>query len=92
MRVKAPSYAIIDGVLYPKGFMSPWLKCVEETKGKEALQESHFGLAGAHEGERALTRKIFRTGIYWPTIHQNALKLTRKCVKCQTYSPIQRDP
>ena len=37
VRIKEPLYAIMDGVLYRKGFMLPWLKCVEETKGKEAL-------------------------------------------------------
>lgn len=38
VRIKAPSYAILDGVLYRKGFMSLWLKFVEETKGVEALR------------------------------------------------------
>lgn len=40
VRIKAPSYAILDGVLYWKGFMSSWLKCMEETKGKEAVRET----------------------------------------------------
>lgn len=37
IRIKALMYATVDGVLYRKGFMTPWLKCVEEAKGKEAL-------------------------------------------------------
>ena len=47
--IKALLYAIMDGVLYRKGFMSPWLKCVEETKGKDALRETHVGPAGAYK-------------------------------------------
>lgn len=37
IQIKAPLYTIIYGVLYQNGFMKPWLKCVEEAKGKEAL-------------------------------------------------------
>lgn len=58
IRIKAPMYAIVDEVLYRKGFMTPWIKCIEEAKGKEALREMHGGSAGAYEGERALIRKI----------------------------------
>ena len=81
VRIKAPLYTIMDGVLYQKGFLSPWLKCVEKTKGNEALRETHSGLASTHEGARALTR--LRMGIYCLTIHQDTLEVTRKCVEFQ---------
>lgn len=58
IRIKALFYATVDGVLYRKVFMSPWLKCVEEAKGKETLRETHAGSGGAHEWARALTEKI----------------------------------
>nr|KAJ0209871.1 hypothetical protein LSAT_V11C400159220 [Lactuca sativa] len=69
IRIKAPSYALINGELYWKGFTTPWLRCVDEAKGKEALREAHAGQADAHEGARALTGKVLRMGIYWPTRH-----------------------
>lgn len=56
-------YAIMVGKLYRKEFMKPWIKCVEEAKGKEALQEAHVSPTGAHEGARALAGKIHRMGI-----------------------------
>nr|KAJ0222828.1 hypothetical protein LSAT_V11C200097150 [Lactuca sativa] len=55
IHIKAPSYALINGELYRKGFTAPWLKCIDQAKGMEALQEAHAGQAGAHEGARALT-------------------------------------
>lgn len=62
--IKAPSYVLMDRELYQRGFTAPWLKCVDQVKGMEVLQEAHTGQAGAHEGERALTGKVLRMGIY----------------------------
>lgn len=43
IRIKAPSYAVINEELYRKGFTTTWLRCVDEAKGKEALREVHAG-------------------------------------------------
>lgn len=43
IHVKAPSYALVNGELYRKGFTMPWLKSMDEARGKEALQEVHTG-------------------------------------------------
>lgn len=86
--IKAPQYTMVEGMLYMKGFMTPWLRCVDETSDKKALQETHAGTCGAHEGERALTGKILMMGIYCPDIHRDATALTRTCVECQTYSSV----
>lgn len=52
IHIKAPSYTLINRELYRKGFTVPWLRCVDNVKGKEALQAAHAGQAGAHEGAR----------------------------------------
>lgn len=64
IRIKASQYTMVEGMLYMKWFMTPWLGCVDETNGKKALQETHVGPTGAHERARALTRKILKMGIY----------------------------
>ncbi|KAL7589956.1 hypothetical protein Lser_V15G41281 [Lactuca serriola] len=87
IRIKAPSYAMVNGKLYKKGFTSPWLKCLDQAKGREILKEAHLGQVGAHEGARALTGKVLRMGVYWPTIHQDAVEVTKKCGECQSYAP-----
>ena len=46
----------MDELFYWKGFMAPWLKCVDEAKGKDALQEKHGGSAGTYKGARVLTK------------------------------------
>ncbi|XP_023748530.1 uncharacterized protein LOC111896779 [Lactuca sativa] len=92
IRIKAPSYALINGELYRKGFTAPWLKCVDQAKWREILQEAHAGQVGAHEGARALTGKVLRMGVYWPTIQQDALDVAKKCGECQSYTPVQANP
>ncbi|KAI3780027.1 hypothetical protein L2E82_09872 [Cichorium intybus] len=92
IRIKAPQYSMMDGKLYKKGYLVPWLKCITSREGQELLQEAHAGDAGAHEGARALTGRILRMGVYWPEIQQDAVELTRKCVACQTFAPIQSLP
>lgn len=68
------------------------MRCVDEVKGGEALHEAHAGQAGAHERAHALTGKVLRMGIYWPTMHHDAVELTKKCAECQAYSPVQGNP
>lgn len=58
VRIKALLYITIEGSPYRKGFVTPWLKCIDEAKGKEELQETHVGPSGTHEGARTLIGKI----------------------------------
>ncbi|KAL7601627.1 hypothetical protein Lser_V15G24154 [Lactuca serriola] len=92
IRIKAPSYAMVNGALYKKGFTSPWLKCVDQARGREILQEAHSGQVGAHEGARALTGNVLRMGVYRLMIHQDAVEVTKKCWECQSYAPVQAKP
>lgn len=58
--------------LYKRGYMMPWLRCVMELEGENIKKEAHKGEAGAHEGERALTDKVLRMGLYRPTMYKEA--------------------
>lgn len=85
IHIKAPSYTLINRELYRKGFTTPWWRCIDDVKGMEALQEAHVRQAGAHKGVRALTGKVLRMGIYWPTAYQDTTELMRKCGECQAF-------
>ncbi|KAI3708071.1 hypothetical protein L2E82_37105 [Cichorium intybus] len=37
IRIKAPQYSIMDGRLYNKGYIVPWLKCITSQEGQEML-------------------------------------------------------
>ncbi|KAI3523816.1 hypothetical protein L1887_02241 [Cichorium endivia] len=92
IKVKAPQYAMRNDTLYRRGHLEPWLKCITAEEGKSVLEEIHAGEAGAHEGARALTGKTLRAGVYWPEIHSDAKEITKKCIACQTFSPLHHLP
>ncbi|KAM2163409.1 hypothetical protein ACFX1Q_041099 [Malus domestica] len=61
-------------------------------EAKIVLQEIHEEVCGDHAGSRSLTHKAFRQGYYWPTLHQDAIKISRSCDKCQRYVTIPHSP
>ncbi|XP_070677797.1 uncharacterized protein [Malus domestica] len=50
------------------------------------------GVCGDHAGSRSLAHKAFRQGYYWPTLHQDAIIISRLCDKCQRYATIPHSP
>ncbi|KAI3691317.1 hypothetical protein L2E82_49639 [Cichorium intybus] len=92
VKMKAPQYAIQNDTLYRRGHLEPWLKCITAEEGKALLEEIHAGEAGAHEGAMALTGKTLRAGVYWPESHSDVKEVTKKCVACQTFSPLHHLP
>lgn len=92
INIKSPQYTIRDGTLYRKSYLSLWLKCMTQQEGMTILQETHAGEAGAHEGARALSRKIFQLWIYEPKIYKDDTKIIKWRKECQTFAPIQNIP
>lgn len=46
--------------------------------------EAHGGDAGGHYAGYATTHKILRTGLWWPTLHQDSKAHCRACDICQS--------
>ena len=49
-RIKAPHYSLKHDVLYRKGYLTPWLRCVGHEQASYILHEAHFGSCGSHAG------------------------------------------
>ena len=62
--VKSLRYALIEGVLYKKSFLIPYLKCLRPQEAETALREVHEGICGQNQGGRALAHKLTRLGFY----------------------------
>ncbi|GJS76425.1 reverse transcriptase domain-containing protein [Tanacetum coccineum] len=92
VRRKASRYAVINGTLYKKSFLGPWLRCVGPLQANYVLREIHEGSCSMHSGPRSVVAKAIRTGYYWPTMHTDARKLIRECNDCQVHRPILRNP
>ncbi|GJS27550.1 reverse transcriptase domain-containing protein [Tanacetum coccineum] len=85
-------FAVINGVLYKKSFLGPWLRCVGPLQANYVLREIHEGSCSMHAGTRSVVAKALRTGYYWPTMHKDARALIRACQDCQVHRPVPRNP
>ncbi|XP_071708662.1 uncharacterized protein [Rutidosis leptorrhynchoides] len=75
--IKAPSYKIMNGALYQKSFLTPWLRCVGPNQASIIIREMHEGIYGLHAEPRSIVAKILRMGYYWPTMHEDTVTLLR---------------
>ncbi|GJR85234.1 reverse transcriptase domain-containing protein [Tanacetum coccineum] len=52
VRRKASRYTVINGTLYKKYFLGPWLRCIRPLQANYVLKEIHEGSCSMHSGPR----------------------------------------
>nr|GEY94096.1 reverse transcriptase domain-containing protein [Tanacetum cinerariifolium] len=72
LRIKARQYELLDGVLYVRSFLTPWLRSVGPLQAKYVIREIYEGSCSMHAGPRSVVAKAIRLGYYWPTMHRDA--------------------
>nr|GEY51029.1 reverse transcriptase domain-containing protein [Tanacetum cinerariifolium] len=82
LRIKTRQYKLIKGILYRRSFLTPWLRCVGPLQAEYVIREIHEGSCIMHAGLRSVVAKAIRLGYYWPTMHQDAYEMIRKCNDC----------
>nr|GEZ87025.1 reverse transcriptase domain-containing protein [Tanacetum cinerariifolium] len=92
MRRKSQRFTVINGVLYKKPFLEPWLRCIGTLQVNYVLREIHEGSCSIHAGTRYVVAKALRIGYYWPTMHKDARILIKACKDCQVHRPFPRNP
>ncbi|XP_034213001.1 uncharacterized protein LOC117625570 [Prunus dulcis] len=92
LRYRSARYTVINDVLYKRGYTTPYLKCLTAEQGDYVLREIHNGVCGDHSGSRSLAYKVFRQGYFWPTMHQDANTLVKRCDKCQRFGNVPHIP
>ncbi|GJT77637.1 reverse transcriptase domain-containing protein [Tanacetum coccineum] len=67
IKIKARQYAMINGVLYKKSFLKPWLRCVGLAHAEYVVREIHEGSCNMHSGLRSVVAKwgIDISGPFW---------------------------
>ncbi|XP_074342468.1 uncharacterized protein LOC141680034 [Apium graveolens] len=50
LSVRALRYSLVEGLLYKRSFVIPFLKCLRSLKVEEALKEAHEEICGKHLG------------------------------------------
>ncbi|GJW26910.1 reverse transcriptase domain-containing protein [Tanacetum coccineum] len=61
VRHKAARYTMINGTLYKKYFLGPWLWCVRPLQANYVRREIHEGSCSMHFGPRSVVAKAIRT-------------------------------
>ncbi|GKB77443.1 reverse transcriptase domain-containing protein [Tanacetum coccineum] len=92
VRRKSQRFAVINGTMYKKSFLGPWLRCVGPLQANYVLREIHEGSCSMHAGTQSVVAKALRVGYYWPTMHKDARTLIRACQDCQVHKPVPRNP
>ncbi|GJX98810.1 reverse transcriptase domain-containing protein [Tanacetum coccineum] len=92
LRIKARQYELLEGVLYRRSFLRPWLRCVGPLQADYVIREIHEGWCSMHAGPRSVVAKAMRLGYYWPTMHRDARDMIRACNDCQIHRPVPRNP
>ncbi|GJV91840.1 reverse transcriptase domain-containing protein [Tanacetum coccineum] len=92
VRRKSWRFSVIDGTLYKKYFLGPWLRCVGTLQANYVLREIHEESCSMHAGTRSVVAKALRTGYYWPTMHKDARTLIRACQDNQVHKLVPRNP
>ncbi|GJV26736.1 reverse transcriptase domain-containing protein [Tanacetum coccineum] len=53
LRIKARHYKLLEGVLYKRSFLKPWLRCVGPLQADYVIREIHEGSCSMHAGPRS---------------------------------------
>nr|GEX67589.1 reverse transcriptase domain-containing protein [Tanacetum cinerariifolium] len=55
IRLKARQYELMEGILYKRSFLTPWLRCVRPLQAEYVMKEIHEGSCSMHAGPRPLS-------------------------------------
>lgn len=80
---------MIQGQLYRKSLIGPYLQCLDANEAHRLLEEIHEGICGNHLGGRSLAHKALTAGYYWPYMMTEAKNYIKKCDKCQCFARVK---
>ena len=83
MAVRGRHFCLVGDTLYHKGADGVWRRAVRSDEKELILREAHCGIAGGHYAGDATARKIWQSGLWWPTTLRDAVKYSRECDLCQ---------
>nr|GEY47991.1 reverse transcriptase domain-containing protein [Tanacetum cinerariifolium] len=92
LRLKARQYELMEGVLYRRSFLTPWLTCMGPLQADYVMREIHEGSCSMHAGPRSIVAKAIRVRYYWPPMHSDMRDMIRKCSDFQIHRPVARHP
>lgn len=80
---RATNYQLIVEKLYKLGAYGILCRCVMDHERQEMLHESHVGVTGGHYVRKETMQKVLHTGLWWPSLFQDAAQYYKVCDVCQ---------
>ena len=87
IEAEATNYTMIKDQLYRRGKDGNLRLCVPESQYFDVLHHAHARIAGGHFSGQITARTILWSGLWWPTLHQDALEYVKRCEECQCTKP-----
>ncbi|XP_075670090.1 uncharacterized protein LOC142639837 [Castanea sativa] len=72
LKVQAAQFVLIKDVLYKKGFLHSYLRCLSLEEADYVMREVYKGIYGNHLGSRSLVQKLIQARYYWRTVQKDA--------------------
>jgi hypothetical protein len=82
--VRSRAFSLMKDNLYHKSADGVWRRVVRKDEQEDALLECHSGVAGGHYAGEVTARKVWQSGLLWPTVLRDAHLFAKKCNLCQT--------
>ncbi|XP_065634417.1 uncharacterized protein LOC136069623 [Quercus suber] len=80
VRVRATRFTVVNGKLYKRGFLFPYLKCLNPEEVTYVLREIHEGICGNHSGPRSLVGKAIRVGYFGRPCKKTQLSSSKNAI------------
>ena len=83
LAVQSQHFCLLRDTLYHKGADGILWPAVRNDEKEAILREAHYGVVGGHYVGDTTTRKIWRSGLWWPTTLKDAMRYAKECDLCQ---------
>ena len=92
LTVRSQNLCLLNDTLYHKGDHGIWRHAVRQFEKKAILGEIHCGKAGGNYAGEATARKIWNSGLWWPTTTKDEVEYCRQYdLYHRMGQPIERD-
>jgi hypothetical protein len=77
------AFSLMNGDLYHKSTDGVWRRVVRKDEQDDVSRECHNGVDGEHYAQEITARKVWQSGLWWPTVLRDAHVFTKECDVCQ---------
>ena len=72
LAVRSRNFCLVSDTLYHKGLDDIWRRAIRQFEKHTILQEAHDGIARGHYVGESTARKVWQSGLWWPTMKKDA--------------------